>query len=108
MVLRSSPLNVGGTVTTTKNDPPLLVLRPFQPKTKLGPIGHTISLWPIWPPLVLYGLLVISIFPGQLSPQSSFMASGHILPSLASLANSHILNPQASIFVFGPGGLSVS
>ncbi|MBW0534055.1 hypothetical protein O181_073770 [Austropuccinia psidii MF-1] len=31
-------------VTTTKNDPPPLVLRQFQPGTKLGPIGHTISL----------------------------------------------------------------
>ncbi|MBW0551009.1 hypothetical protein O181_090724 [Austropuccinia psidii MF-1] len=36
--------------TTTKNDPPLLVLRKFQPETKLGPISHTISLWPIRPP----------------------------------------------------------
>ncbi|MBW0499074.1 hypothetical protein O181_038789 [Austropuccinia psidii MF-1] len=94
----------GGTVTTTKNDPPLLVLQQFQPKTKLGPIGHTISLWPIWPPLVLYGLLAIPLFPGQSWPQPSFMASGHILPSLASLANSCILNPQASIFFLGLRG----
>ncbi|MBW0507368.1 hypothetical protein O181_047083 [Austropuccinia psidii MF-1] len=38
-------------------------------------------------------------------PQPSFMASGHILPSLAFLANSHFTNPQVFIFDFGPGGL---
>ncbi|MBW0573599.1 hypothetical protein O181_113314 [Austropuccinia psidii MF-1] len=93
------------TVTTMKNDPPLLVLWQFQPETKLGPIGHTVSLGSIWPSLVLYGLLAISYFPVQLWAQPSFMASGHILPSLDSLANSHILNPQASTFVLGLGGL---
>ncbi|MBW0518418.1 hypothetical protein O181_058133 [Austropuccinia psidii MF-1] len=36
-------------VTTTNNDPSLLVLWQFQPETKLGPICHTISSWPIWP-----------------------------------------------------------
>ncbi|MBW0518072.1 hypothetical protein O181_057787 [Austropuccinia psidii MF-1] len=58
------------TVTTTQNDPPLLVLQQFQTETKLGPIGHTVSLWLIWHPLVLYGLLAISLFPGQLWPQA--------------------------------------
>ncbi|MBW0525874.1 hypothetical protein O181_065589 [Austropuccinia psidii MF-1] len=57
-------------VKTTKNDPPSLVLWQFQPETKLGPIGHTISLWPIWPPLVLHDLLAISLFPGQIWPQA--------------------------------------
>ncbi|MBW0583112.1 hypothetical protein O181_122827 [Austropuccinia psidii MF-1] len=33
----------GGTVTSTQNDPPQLVLRQSQPENKLGPIGHTIS-----------------------------------------------------------------
>ncbi|MBW0578975.1 hypothetical protein O181_118690 [Austropuccinia psidii MF-1] len=99
-------------VTMTKNEPPPLVLQQFQPATKLGPIGHTISLWEIWPLLVLYGILAISLFPGLLWPQEischhwTFMAPGHILPSLASLANSQIPNPQASIFVLGLGGLS--
>ncbi|MBW0545510.1 hypothetical protein O181_085225, partial [Austropuccinia psidii MF-1] len=37
-------------------------------------------------------------------PQPSFMASGHILPSLTFLANFHFTNPQAFIFDFGPGG----
>ncbi|MBW0548318.1 hypothetical protein O181_088033 [Austropuccinia psidii MF-1] len=32
-----------------------------------------------------------------------FMTSGHILPSLAFLANFHLTNPQAFIFDFGPG-----
>ncbi|MBW0543633.1 hypothetical protein O181_083348 [Austropuccinia psidii MF-1] len=56
------------------------------------------------------------IFYGQLAPlgvlwllrhnpsQWPFLASGHILPSLASLANFHITNPQAFVFYFGPGG----
>ncbi|MBW0582705.1 hypothetical protein O181_122420 [Austropuccinia psidii MF-1] len=39
-----------------------------------------------------------------LRPQPSFMASGHILPSLAFLANPHFTNPQAFSFDFGPGG----
>ncbi|MBW0513662.1 hypothetical protein O181_053377 [Austropuccinia psidii MF-1] len=45
--------------------------------------------------------LAISPSPGLLWPQPSFMASSHILPSLASLANYHILHPQDSIFVLG-------
>ncbi|MBW0517383.1 hypothetical protein O181_057098 [Austropuccinia psidii MF-1] len=36
-----------------------------------------------------------------------FMASGHILPSLASVANFHISNPQVSIFAFGLGGVAL-
>ncbi|MBW0478033.1 hypothetical protein O181_017748 [Austropuccinia psidii MF-1] len=65
------PMTAGyGLVTTTKNDPPPLVLRQFQPGTKLGPIGHTISLWPIWPHLVLYDILAISPSPGPLWPQA--------------------------------------
>ncbi|MBW0586437.1 hypothetical protein O181_126152 [Austropuccinia psidii MF-1] len=63
--------------------------------SNLGPIGHTIYLWPIWPLLVLYGIF------GHITIPWPFMASGHILPSLASLANFHILNPQAYIFVLG-------
>ncbi|MBW0584031.1 hypothetical protein O181_123746 [Austropuccinia psidii MF-1] len=62
LVLRSSPFKVGGTVTTTKNDPPQLVLQQSQPETKFGPIGHTISFMADCPPLVLYGLLVIAPF----------------------------------------------
>ncbi|MBW0557690.1 hypothetical protein O181_097405 [Austropuccinia psidii MF-1] len=50
-------------VTTTKNDPPQLVLRQSQPETKLGPIRHTISFMANRPPLVLYGPLVITPFP---------------------------------------------
>ncbi|MBW0482269.1 hypothetical protein O181_021984 [Austropuccinia psidii MF-1] len=53
----------GESVTTTKNDPPQLVLWQSQPETSLGPIGHTISFMANWPPLVLYGLLVIALFP---------------------------------------------
>ncbi|MBW0532158.1 hypothetical protein O181_071873 [Austropuccinia psidii MF-1] len=41
---------------------------------------------------------------GHVTLPWTFMASGPILPSLASQANSHIPNPQASIFVFRPGG----
>ncbi|MBW0567818.1 hypothetical protein O181_107533 [Austropuccinia psidii MF-1] len=63
-------LAIHGGVTTTKNDPPLMVLPQFQIVTELGPIGHTISLWQIWHPLVLYGPLAISRFPGQLWPQA--------------------------------------
>ncbi|MBW0476675.1 hypothetical protein O181_016390 [Austropuccinia psidii MF-1] len=37
-----------------------LVLRKFQPETKLGPIGHNISFMANWPPLVLYDILAIS------------------------------------------------
>ncbi|MBW0543590.1 hypothetical protein O181_083305 [Austropuccinia psidii MF-1] len=52
------------------------------------------------------------IIHGQLAPlgvlwllrHNPFMASGDILPSLASLANFHLTNPQAIIFDFGPGG----
>ncbi|MBW0578748.1 hypothetical protein O181_118463 [Austropuccinia psidii MF-1] len=68
----------------------------IQPGTKLGPIGHTISFMANWPPLVFYGPLAIAPSPG------------HILPSLAFLANFHIPNPQASIFVFGTGGVLLS
>ncbi|MBW0513353.1 hypothetical protein O181_053068 [Austropuccinia psidii MF-1] len=101
-----TPSTQNAAVTTTKNDPPPLVLHQFQPGTKLGPIGHTISLWPIWPLLVLYGILAISLFPGLFLPQSSFMASGHILPSLASLANSSISPTPRSLSLFL--GLGVS
>ncbi|MBW0582422.1 hypothetical protein O181_122137 [Austropuccinia psidii MF-1] len=45
----------GGTVTTTKIDPPPWVLRQFQPGTKLGPIGHTISFIANWSLLAPYG-----------------------------------------------------
>ncbi|MBW0565263.1 hypothetical protein O181_104978 [Austropuccinia psidii MF-1] len=83
----------GGTVTTMKNDPPPLVLRQFQPATKLGPIGHTIYSRPIWPLLVLYGIF------GHITIPWPFLGSSHILQSLASLANSLTLNPQACIFV---------
>ncbi|MBW0576564.1 hypothetical protein O181_116279 [Austropuccinia psidii MF-1] len=88
----------GGTVTTTKIDPPPWVLWKFQPQTNLGPIGHTLSFMANWSPLVPYGHLAIS------GHQSSFTASGHILPSLVSLANFHITNPQAFVFDIGPGG----
>ncbi|MBW0534847.1 hypothetical protein O181_074562 [Austropuccinia psidii MF-1] len=54
-------------VTTMKNKPPQLVLRQSQPGTKLGPIGNTISFMANWPPLVLYGLLVIAPFPLAIS-----------------------------------------
>ncbi|MBW0585798.1 hypothetical protein O181_125513 [Austropuccinia psidii MF-1] len=70
--------------------------------SNLEPVGAN------WPHLVSYGQLVPSsalwpfghkTFPyGKSWPPSSFMASGHILPSLASLANFHITNPQAFIF----------
>ncbi|MBW0576667.1 hypothetical protein O181_116382 [Austropuccinia psidii MF-1] len=74
-------------VTTTKNDPPLLVLRQLQAETKLGPIGHTISLWPIWLLLVLYGILAISLFPGLLLPQAiSCLANSSISPTPRSLS----------------------
>ncbi|MBW0572775.1 hypothetical protein O181_112490 [Austropuccinia psidii MF-1] len=67
-------------VTTTKNDPPPLVLRQFQPGTN-------------WPH---------HIFMANFTPSGALWHFGHILPSLASLANSQIPNPQASIFVLGP------
>ncbi|MBW0536253.1 hypothetical protein O181_075968 [Austropuccinia psidii MF-1] len=64
-----------------------------------------------WPHHIFYGQLAplaIATSPGLSWPQSLFIASGHILPSLAFLANFHIPNPQASIFVFGPGGVRLS
>ncbi|MBW0586007.1 hypothetical protein O181_125722 [Austropuccinia psidii MF-1] len=54
ILCRKSSLNP--CVTTTKIDPPPWVLRQFQPGTKLGPIGHTISFMANWSPLVPYGL----------------------------------------------------
>ncbi|MBW0543073.1 hypothetical protein O181_082788 [Austropuccinia psidii MF-1] len=95
-------------VTTTKNDPLLLVLRQSQPETKLGPIDHTISLLPIWPLLVLYGILAISLFPGLSWPQAAVMASGHILPSLASVAKSAISPTPRSLTLFLGLGVSFS
>ncbi|MBW0592341.1 hypothetical protein O181_132056, partial [Austropuccinia psidii MF-1] len=44
------------------------------------------------------------IFYGQLVPSGALWPFGHIVPSLASLANFHITKPQAFIFDFGPGG----
>ncbi|MBW0575365.1 hypothetical protein O181_115080 [Austropuccinia psidii MF-1] len=44
------------------------------------------------------------IFYGQLVPSGALWPLGHILPSLSSLANFHLTNPQAFIFDFGPGG----
>ncbi|MBW0497761.1 hypothetical protein O181_037476 [Austropuccinia psidii MF-1] len=93
-----------GSVTTTRIDPSPWVLRQFQPGTKLGPIGHTIYFMPNWSPLVPYAHLAITLSSAIYGHQSSFMASGHILPSFASLANFHITNPQAFIFDFAPGG----
>ncbi|MBW0583008.1 hypothetical protein O181_122723 [Austropuccinia psidii MF-1] len=59
-----------------------------------------------WPHHIFYGQLVPSgalwNFGHGTSPWP-FMASGHILPSLAFLANFHIPNPQASIFFLGLG-----
>ncbi|MBW0569108.1 hypothetical protein O181_108823 [Austropuccinia psidii MF-1] len=49
-----------------------------------------------WPPWVFYGSYAIS------------HSNCHILPSLASLANFHLTNPQAFIFDFGPGGVLLS
>ncbi|MBW0543457.1 hypothetical protein O181_083172 [Austropuccinia psidii MF-1] len=49
----------------------------------LWPIGTSGSLWP-------FG--------------HNTFSPGHILPSLASLANFHLTNPQAFIFVLVPGG----
>ncbi|MBW0555825.1 hypothetical protein O181_095540 [Austropuccinia psidii MF-1] len=70
----------------------------IQPGAKLGPIGHVISFMANWPPWLFYGIHAITPSNGH------FMAPGHILPSLAFLANSHFTNPQAFIFDFGPGG----
>ncbi|MBW0502282.1 hypothetical protein O181_041997 [Austropuccinia psidii MF-1] len=55
-----------------------------------GQLATPYLLWPIGP---LW--CSMAIWP--------FLASGHILPSLASLANFHITNRQAFIFDFGPG-----
>ncbi|MBW0522070.1 hypothetical protein O181_061785 [Austropuccinia psidii MF-1] len=70
----------------------------IQPGAKLGPIGHIISFVANWPPWVFHGIHAITPSNGH------FMASGHILPPLAFLANSYFTNPQAFIFDFGPGG----
>ncbi|MBW0593876.1 hypothetical protein O181_133591 [Austropuccinia psidii MF-1] len=70
----------------------------IQPGTKLGPIGHVISFMANWPPWVFHGIHAITLSNGH------FMASGHILPPLAFLANSYFTNPQAFIFDFRPGG----
>ncbi|MBW0535558.1 hypothetical protein O181_075273 [Austropuccinia psidii MF-1] len=47
------------------------------------------------------------IFMANLVPSDALWSFGHILPSLASLANSHILNPQASILVLAPLALII-
>ncbi|MBW0482081.1 hypothetical protein O181_021796 [Austropuccinia psidii MF-1] len=60
-----------------------------------------------WPHHIFYGQLVPlgALWPfGHNTFSWPFLASGHILPSLASLANFHLTNPQAFISVFGPGG----
>ncbi|MBW0570528.1 hypothetical protein O181_110243 [Austropuccinia psidii MF-1] len=60
-----------------------------------------------WSRHVLYGQLAplgVLWFLRHNPSQPSFMASGHILPSLAFLAKFHLTNPQAFIFHFGPGG----
>ncbi|MBW0578317.1 hypothetical protein O181_118032 [Austropuccinia psidii MF-1] len=79
---RASSQPTSPSVTTTKNDPPLLVLRQLQPETKLGQLATQ----------YLYG---------QFGP---LWCSMDFRPYQSSLANSHILDPQASIFIFGPGG----
>ncbi|MBW0576447.1 hypothetical protein O181_116162 [Austropuccinia psidii MF-1] len=59
-----------------------------------------------WPHHIFYGQLdpFGLLWPfGHTTFPWRFMASGHILPSLAFLANSHIPNPQASIFFLGLG-----
>ncbi|MBW0528917.1 hypothetical protein O181_068632 [Austropuccinia psidii MF-1] len=78
--------------------PSSLMAAAIQPGAKLGPVGHVISFMTNWPPWVFYGIHAIPPFNGH------FMASGHILPSLAFLASSHFTNSQAFIFDFGPGG----
>ncbi|MBW0579974.1 hypothetical protein O181_119689 [Austropuccinia psidii MF-1] len=72
--------------------PSSLLVAALQPGAKLGPIGHVISFMDNWPPWVFYGSYAIT------------HSHGHILPSLAFLANFHITNPQALTFDFGPGG----
>ncbi|MBW0536755.1 hypothetical protein O181_076470 [Austropuccinia psidii MF-1] len=78
--------------------PSSLMAAAIQPEAKLEPIGHVISFMANWPPWVFYGIHAIPPSKGH------FMASGHILPSWAFLANSHFTNPQAFIFDFGPWG----
>ncbi|MBW0544583.1 hypothetical protein O181_084298 [Austropuccinia psidii MF-1] len=91
LVLMSSPLKVGGTVTTTSLT--LLLDGCGNPTwSQVGPIGHVISVMANWPPWVFYGIHTIT------------PSNGHILPSLAFLANSHFTNPKAFIFGFGTGG----
>ncbi|MBW0564476.1 hypothetical protein O181_104191 [Austropuccinia psidii MF-1] len=82
--------------------PSSLMAVAIQPGSKLGPIGHVISFMANWPPWVFYGLHAIPPSNGH------FMASGHILPSLAILASSHFTNPQPFMFDFGPGGVILS
>ncbi|MBW0533056.1 hypothetical protein O181_072771 [Austropuccinia psidii MF-1] len=82
-------------VTTTKNDPPPLVLRKFQPGANWP---HHIFMSNLAPSGALWHF-------GHITISWPFMASGHILPSLASLADFHIPNPQASTLFFGPGGV---
>ncbi|MBW0590436.1 hypothetical protein O181_130151 [Austropuccinia psidii MF-1] len=73
-----------------------------HPTLPLGPIGHIIPFMANWPPWVFYGIHAITPSNGH------FMASGHILPSLAFLVSSHFTNPQAFTFDFGPGGVILS
>ncbi|MBW0556247.1 hypothetical protein O181_095962 [Austropuccinia psidii MF-1] len=86
----------------------------IQPGAKLGPIGHVISFMANWPQSGPIGH-VISFMANRppfvfhdthaITPSNGhFMASGHILPPLAFLADSYFTNPQAFIFDFGPGG----
>ncbi|MBW0469759.1 hypothetical protein O181_009474 [Austropuccinia psidii MF-1] len=49
----------------------------------LWPIGHVINFMANWSILVFYGLWATPPFTGQLWPQTSHMASGNILLSLA-------------------------
>ncbi|MBW0538179.1 hypothetical protein O181_077894 [Austropuccinia psidii MF-1] len=98
LVLRSSPFKVGGYCHNHKECP-----------SSIWCCGNS-NLGPSW------GQLSTPYFMANLAPSGAlwhfghitipcpFMASSHIRPSLASLANSHTLNPQASVLVFGPGG----
>ncbi|MBW0549794.1 hypothetical protein O181_089509 [Austropuccinia psidii MF-1] len=85
------------------HDPPNGCLWQIYPDLNLWTIGHIISFMANWPFLMFYALWAISTSSGHSWPKISFMASGHILQSLASFANSPPHQPPGKCPYFGNG-----
>ncbi|MBW0541327.1 hypothetical protein O181_081042 [Austropuccinia psidii MF-1] len=97
LVLRSSPFKVGGYCHNHKECPSSIGVTAIPTWDQVGANWpHHIVLANLAPSGALWHF-------GHITIPWPFKASGHILPSLAPLANSQIPNPQASIFVLAQG-----